>query len=126
MNNKPIIFKYRGKEFPMILDLYALEKIEEELGGMTEVQKCLRSGKQFITIRKLFRIFANAGLEWMDQEETVTGDEIKRATVDEMKELADVIRMIITAGEYSETKAGEVAGDEKVDLYHDEEDEKNA
>ena len=120
MNNKPIIFRYRGKEFPMILDLYALEKIEEELGGMTEVQKCLRSGKQFITIRKLFRIFANAGLEWMDQ------DEIKRATVDEMKELADVIRAIITAGEYSETKAGEVAGDEKVDLYHDEEDEKNA
>lgn len=123
--NKPVIFKYRGKEYPMILDLYALEQIEEELGGMKAVQENLRGGKQFQTLRKLFKIFANAGLEAEDKEETVTGDEIKRASLEEMVQFSETVQEIIYGSRKTETNDGEVASDGKVDLYEDEEDVKN-
>lgn len=123
--NKPVIFKYRGKEYPMILDLYALEQIEEELGGMKAVQDNLRGGKQFQTLRKLFKIFANAGLEAEDKEETVTGDEIKRASLEEMVQFSETVQEIIYGSRKTETNDGEVASDDRQDLYEDEEDAKN-
>lgn len=124
---KPINFNFRGTDYPMILDLYALEQIEEELGGMSAMQEKLRGGKEmFSTLRKLFKIFANAGLEAEDREETVTGKEIRRASLEEMVQFSEVVQQLIYGAKKTETSAGQIASDEHQEIYQDDEDdEKN-
>ena len=119
-------FNYRGKVYPLMMDLYALEQIEEEFGGMRQVQEAITKGKQFQTMKALFRILGNAALEDMDQPETLTGDEIKRATLEELAMLTAIVFQLIDISGKTQTGDGEVASDERKELYQDEYDEKNA
>ena len=75
--------KIGEKEYGLRFDLYSMEQIEEEFGGVQTVFNTLKEGKhQIKTTRMLFRILANSYLSYNGQEETVTGDEIKHAGMD--------------------------------------------
>ncbi len=119
-------YNFRGTVYPLMMDLYALEKIEEEFGGMRKVQEEIRTGKQFQTIKRLFTILGNAALEDMDQPETLTGEEIRRATLDEIATLMTLIFQLIDLSGQTQTGDGEAGSDMRKELYEDEEDEKNA
>lgn len=125
MYQAKIIYNYRGKEYPLMMDLYALEQIEDEFGGMRELRSEMTKGKQFHCARSLFRILGNAALEDQDLPETLTGKEIRRATLAEITELMSVILRLLDIAGITETGAGEAASDEKKELFEDEEDEKN-
>lgn len=120
-----VTYQYRGKEFRLLFNLYALEQIEEEWGSVPKAMDELRGGKQFTTLRKLFRFLGNGALIEQDQEPSLTGDEILKADLREMARLSDAIRSCFQAGKRTETEAGEAASDERRELFEDEEDEKN-
>lgn len=119
------VFDFRGESYPLMMDLYALEKIEEEFGGMRAVREEMVGGKQFTTIGKLFRILGNAALEADEQPETLTGKEIRRATLEEVGRLMGLILRLIDMGNQTTTNAGEAASDERKEIYQDEDDLKN-
>lgn len=117
--------KYRGVTYELLFNLYAVEQIEDEFGGMTAMFEQLRGGKQYQTIRKLFRILGNAALEIRGLPEILTGDEIRHADQREIGEISKAIQAAFADGRKTETSGGNEADDERRDLYEDETDEKN-
>ena len=117
----------KGKEYGLRFDLYAMEQIEEELGGLKVAFDALREGKQLKTTRILFRILANSYLSYNGKEENVTGDEIKHAGMGMVLEISNAVKQAIEDGTKSETTGGNEADDEVHDVYLDEIDkaEKN-
>jgi len=122
---RDVVYRYRGKEYRLMFNLYAVEEIEDLYGGVRQAMQELQGGKQFTALRNLFRILANAALIADDQEPTITGKEILKADLREMTELSDAVRLCFLLGRKTETEAGEAGSDERRELYDDEEDEKN-
>lgn len=122
---RDVIYRYRGTEYRLLFNLYAVEQIEDAFGSMRQAMEQLQTGKQFQALRILFRILANGARIEADEEPTVTGKEILKANFEEMKDLSDAIRLCLTLGKKTETEAGEAGSDERRELYDDEEDEKN-
>ena len=115
-----------GKEYGLRFDLYAMEQIEEEFGGVKAVFDTLSEGKRQIkTTRALFRVLANSYLSYNGQEETVTGNEIKHAGIDMIREVSEAVQRAITEGSKSETTGGNEADDEVHDMYLEEIERKN-
>ena len=114
-----------GKEYGLRFDLYAMEQIEEEFGSVKNAFDALREGKQLKTTRTLFRILANSWLSYHDQEESVTGNEIKHAGMDTVMELSEAVKEAIAEGSKSETTGGNEADDEVHDMYLEEIERKN-
>ena len=115
-----------GKEYGLRFDLYAMEQIEEEFGGVKAVFDTLNEGKKQIkTTRALFRILANSYLSFHGQEETVTGDEIKHAGLETIREVSDAVQAAVIEGNKSETTGGNEADDEVHDMYLEEIERKN-
>jgi len=106
-----------GKEYGLRFDLYAMEQIEEEFGSVKDSFEALKGGKQIRTTRKLFKILANSFLSYGGQEETVTGNEILHAGMEEVMEISDAIRNAIAEGSKSETTGGNEADDSVHDIY---------
>ena len=109
-----------GKEYGLRLDLYAMEKIEEEFGSLKEAFAQMRGGKQVRATRIIFRIMANSYLSYHGKEETVTGDEIKHADMETFGEIARAVNEAVEEGSKSETTNGNEADDEVHDAYLEE------
>ena len=114
-----------GKEYGLRFDLYAMEQVEEEFGSVKGAFDGLREGKQIKTTRTLFRILANSYLGYHGQEESVTGDEIKHASMDTVMALSNAIREAIAEGSKSETTGGNEADDSVHDVFLEEIERKN-
>ena len=106
-----------GKEYGLRFDLYAMEQIEDELGSMKAAFDALRAGKQLKTTRTMFKIMANSYLSFIGEKETVTGDEIKHASMNEVLTMSEAIKAAIAEGSKSETTGGNEADDEAHDVY---------
>lgn len=115
----------KGKEYGLRFDLYAMEQIEEAFGSVKNVFDALKEGKQLKTTRTLFRILANSYLSFNGQEEIVTGDEIKHAGIDMIREVSEAVQQAIAEGSLSETTGGNEADDEVHDVYLEEIERKN-
>lgn len=114
------------KEYGLRFDLYAMEQIEEEFGGVKTVFDTLKEGKhQIKTTRTLFRILANSYLSYNGREETVTGDEIKHAGMDMIRNISEAVQAAIAEGSKSETTGGNEADDEVHDMFLEEIERKN-
>ena len=115
-----------GKEYGLRFDLYAMEQIEEEFGGVKAVFDTLREGKhQIKTTRTLFKILANSYLSYHGKEETVTGNEIKHAGMEMINEISGAVQQAISEGAHSETTDGNEADDEVHDMFLEEIERKN-
>ena len=115
-----------GKEYGLRFDLYAMEQIEEEFGGVKAAFDTLTEGKhQIKTTRALFRILANSYLSFTGKEETVTGNEIKHAGMDMIKEVSEAVQKAIAEGAKSETTGGNEADDDVHDIFLEEIERKN-
>jgi len=115
----------KGKEYPLRFDLYAMEQIEEEFGSIKSVFEVMNGGKQIKATRTLFRILANSWLSNEGEAETVTGDEIKHADIDMIREVSAAVQQAITEGSKSETTDGNEADDEVHDMFLEEIERKN-
>ena len=115
----------KGKEYPLRFDLYAMEQIEEEFGSIKNVFEVLSNGKQIKATRTLFRILANSWLSNEGEAETVTGDEIKHADVQQIKDVSAAVQAAIAEGRKSETTQGNEADDEVHDIFLEEIEKKN-
>ena len=111
-------------EYGLRMDMYAMEQIEEEFGGMKEMFERIQNGGSK-TMRRLFTILANAQLAYEGKEETVTGDELKRLRVAALAGIGNAIRAAVEEGMKSETNEGDVADDEVYDVYLSEIEAKN-
>ena len=61
------------KEYGLRFDLYAMEQIEEEFGGVKNVFDTLKEGRhQIKTTRALFRILANSWMSYNVNLQTIT------------------------------------------------------
>ena len=112
------------KEYGLRMDMYAMEMIEEEFGSMKDMFAKIQDGGSK-AIQKLFRILANAQLAYDGEEETVTGNEIRRLRVAAMAGIGNAIRAAVEEGMKSETTNGEEADDEVFDVYLSEIEAKN-
>ena len=110
----------KGKEYGLRFDMYAMEQIEEEFGSVKNIFEMLKDGKQLKATRILFKILANSYLSYNDQEETVTGDEIKHADIAQIREISDAVQKAIAEGSKSETTGGNEADDTVHDVYLEE------
>ena len=119
-----IKLRVEGREYGLRMDLYAMEQIEEEFGGMKEMFERIKwnSGK---AVRTLFRILANAALAYEGKEETVTGKELLRLRPAALNGISQAIRAAVEEGMKSETNEGEEADDEVYDCYLAEVEAKN-
>lgn len=111
--------KVEDKEYGLRMDLYAMEKIEDEFGNLKALFELLKEGKTK-TVRALFRILANTELAYEGKEETVTGDELKHIRLSAVGPIGNALRAAIEDGMHSETTGGEEADDEVFDVYLDE------
>ena len=109
-----------GRVYGLRFDLYAMEQIEEEFGSVRNVFDALKGGKQLKTTRLLFRILANSYLSYNGQEETVTGEEIKHADMDMIRQVSEAVQQAIAEGSRSETTGGNEADDEVHDIFLEE------
>ena len=115
-----------GKEYGLRFDMYAMEQIEEEFGGVKAAFDTLREGKhQIKTTRTLFRILANSYLSYNGENEMVTGDEIKHASIEMIGKISEAVQQAISEGSHSETTGGNEADDEVHDIFLEEIERKN-
>jgi hypothetical protein len=111
-------------EYGLRMDMYAMEMIEDEFGGMKEMFEKIQEGSSK-AIRKLFKILANAELSYEGKEETVTGNELKSLRIAAITGVGSAIRAAVEEGMKSETTDGAEADDEVFDVYLSEIEAKN-
>ena len=117
--------RINGQMYRLRFDLWALEQIEEEFGGVREAFQQLRGAKMSTAVRKLFRILANCQRNLDGMPEDVTEDVISRHTsMAKLAEISGAIQAAVEKGMESETNGGE-ADDEVHDALADEYDQKN-
>ena len=114
-----------GKEYSLRMDLYAMEQIEDEFGSVKEAFAEMQNGAQVKATRTLFRVMANSWLSWKGEKETVTGDEIKHASMEDFASVAKAVQEAIQEAGKSETTGGGAADDEVHDVYLEEIERKN-
>ena len=117
--------RINGQLYRLRFDLWALEQIEEEFGGIREAFAQLRGAKMSSSVRKLFRIMANCQRNIDGQPEDVTDETISRHTsMAKLVEISAAIQAAVEIGMESETNGGE-ADDEPQDALAEEYDRKN-
>ena len=117
--------RIEGRVYELKFDLYALEQVQEEYDGLQDLFEQLAGRKQVKALKAIFRIMANAARADRGDPENVTGNEILRLTIAEMRKLTQDIQTEIRRSMKKETADGNEADDEVHDLYEDEEDQKN-
>lgn len=118
--------RINGQLYRLRFDLWALEQIEEEFGGVREAFAQLRGQKMSSAVRKLFRILANCQRNLDGMPEDVTEDVIGRhCSMSKLAEISAAIQAAVEKGMESETNDGE-ADDEVHDALAEEYDQKNA
>ena len=124
-------FDYNGKTYDLVMSLYAMEKIEDEFGDISEALKKFRSRNRNVKmIKSMFRILANAALHEKQQPETVTGREIDGMGRKGLESLSTALRNAMDESLKAETVNGGLGDDVVADGYAEElerqEQEKNA
>lgn len=119
--------RINGQLFRFRFDLWAMEQIEEEFGGMREAFQAMSGGKGMVqAVRKIFRILANCQRNFDGAPENVTGEEItKHTTMKKIQEISSAIEAAIRISMESETADGGEASDRKENPLDREYNEKN-
>jgi hypothetical protein len=118
--------RINGKLYRLRFDLWALEQIEEEFGGVRQAFEAMKSGSTVKAIRKLFKIMANCQRNVDGMPEDVTGDEIgSHESLAKLKEISGALRAAIEKGSESETADGGAASDKKANPLDREYERKN-
>ena len=115
----------RGKRYELRFDMWALEQIEEEFGGVKKMLMSLHGAEGTVLSKAMstvFRILANSARDSAGLEPNVTGDEVRHVSVGL---LTQAVHAAIDAGMKSETSGGNEADDNVHDAYEEEYDEKN-
>lgn len=115
----------KGKEYPLRFDMYAMEQVEEEFGGIRAMFDSLTGNGNLSvakTLRIMFKILANSARNELDLPENVTGEEIRHCNV---QKVSAAISAAVNEGMKSETTGGNEADDEVHDEYLDEIESKN-
>ena len=117
--------KIKEKVYPLRFDMYAMEQVEEEFGGIRPMFESMRGGEGkgvAKTLQIMFRILANSDRNELDLPENVTGEEVRHCSV---QMVSDAIGAAINEGMRSETTGGNEADDEVHDEYLEEIEAKN-
>ena len=125
--------RINGQLYRLRFDLWALEQIEQEFGGirqafmaMDDGSMAMDDGSMVQTVRKLFAILANCQRNYDGLPEDITGDVITRhESMAKLKEISAAIRAAMTEGMRSETSDGGEASDKKKNPLDEEYNEKN-
>lgn len=113
-----MIYSAGGKDFNLLLSVYAMEQIEKEFGDMKSALEKFRGGKRDVKIiKQMFRILANAGRHAAGQPEDVTGDEIDNLGIRGLDTLARTLNLAMDESLNTETLDGGLADDEEADVY---------
>lgn len=118
--------RINGQLYRLRFDLWALEQIEQEFGGIRQAFMAMDDGSMVQTVRKLFAILANCQRNYDGLPDDITGDVITRhESMAKLKEISAAIRAAMTEGMRSETSDGGEASDKKKNPLDEEYNEKN-
>ena len=120
--------RLNGKVYRLRFDLWALEQIEQEFGGMREAFGAMTGGSGMVgAVRKLFKILANCQRNMDGMPEDVTGQEItSHESMAKLLEISGAIRAAMNEGMKSETADGGEASDKRKNPLDEEYEAKNA
>lgn len=118
--------RINGQLYRLRFDLWALEQIEQEFGGIRQAFMAMDDGSMVQTVRKLFAILANCQRNYDGLPEDITGDVITRhESMVKLREISVAIRAAMTEGMRSETSDGGEASDKKKNPLDEEYNAKN-
>lgn len=118
--------RINGQLYRLRFDLWALEQIEQEFGGIRQAFMAMDDGSMVKTVRKLFAILANCQRNYDGLPEDITGDVITRhESMAKLKEISVAIRAAMKEGMRSETSDGGEASDKKKNPLDEEYNAKN-
>jgi hypothetical protein len=118
--------RINGQLYRLRFDLWALEQIEQEFGGIRQAFMAMDDGSMVQTVRKLFAILANCQRNYDGLPEDITGDVITRhESMAKLREISVAIRAAMTEGMRSETSDGGEASDKKKNPLDEEYNAKN-
>ena len=111
----------RGTKYELLFDMWALEQIEQEFGGVRKMYANLRGAEGTENVAKtmaaVFRILGNSARDAAGMAPNLTVDEVRHVSVGKITE---AIREAIDEGMKSETTDGNEADDEVHDEYLEE------
>jgi len=119
--------RINGKLYRLRFDLWALEQIENEYGGIRQAFDAISGGSGMVkAVKTLFRIMANCQRNLDGMPEDITGNEItSHESMAKLREIAGAIRAAIRDGMESETADGGKASDKKANPLEKEYEAKN-
>jgi hypothetical protein len=118
--------RINGQLYRLRFDLWALEQIEQEFGGIRQAFMAMDDGSMVQTVRKLFAILANCQRNYDGLPEDITGDVITRhESMAKLREISVAIRAAMKEGMRSETSDGGEASDKKKNPLDEEYNAKN-
>ena len=121
---KPEI-RINGQLYRLRFDLWALEQIEQEFGGVREAFGKLLGPDMHAVVRKLFAITANCQRDYDGMPADITPEIIGRHTsIAKLTEISAAIQAAVEKGMESETDGGP-ADDQPQDALAEAYDEKN-
>lgn len=110
----------KGTKYELLFDMWALEQIEKEFGGVKKMYESLRGGdgaSLATAISTVFRILANSARDEAGLTANVTGEEVRHVSVGK---LTKAVHEAIEEGMKSETTGGNEADDTVHDEYLEE------
>ena len=120
--------KIRGREYPLRMDLHAMEAIEKEYGDIKGAMEEFRNRngrtRRISNVKMMFRVMANSGLRRQGLPEDVTGDEIDDFNLADLNELSSALQQAMEESMHAETVGGGEADDEVHDAYEEELEER--
>jgi hypothetical protein len=118
--------RINGKMYRLRFDLWALEQLEEQFGGIRQAFEQMSGGQMVKTVRKLFAIMANCQRNLDGLPEDVTGNEITgHESMAKLNEISGAIKAAIEEGMKSETRDGGEASDKAANPLEKEYEAKN-
>jgi hypothetical protein len=110
----------KGKKYELLFDMWALEEIEKEFGGVKKMYEALWGGEGTslaATMQTVFRILANSARDAAGLTANVTVEEVRHTPVGK---LTAAVHEAIEEGMKSETSGGNEADDSIHDEYLEE------
>lgn len=109
----------KGVKYDLRFDMWALEQIENEFGGVKKMYESL-AGKDASLVKSMsvvFRILANSARDYAGLKPNVTGEEVRHTSVGL---LTRAVHEAIDEGMKAETANGNEADDQVHDEYLEE------
>jgi len=109
-----------GTKYDLLFDMWALEQIEQEFGGIKKMFASLQGAEGTSlskTVSVVFRILANSARDAAGLAPIVTGDEVKHTPVGKV---VAIVKQAIEEGSKAETSGGNEADDKIHDEYLEE------